>query len=145
MAVKVLDAGGKLVLTCDLRLELEAALEEFMRQGARVVSPPGRLGSTWVAACTVPPSMSSEPNSTLTLAESETAGTSHEQPEFEDGCTIAELGFKRIITGPSKRAVELRIEHFKKYGADVLGEVEQQGSDWVAVVDTGGADKEYRW
>jgi hypothetical protein len=55
------------------------------------------------------------------------------------------MGFKRLIRGPSEKHVKLRIEHLKRFGANLVGEIELDGDSWVAVVDTGGVDKTFRW
>jgi hypothetical protein len=148
MGTKILDAGGKLMLTSELRAEVEASLEEYLHRGAKLISVTQKLGSTWVAACTLPPKLTAA-DATDTLSFDEHAQGAHlgsaDAPEFDDHCRVEELGFKRIITGPSRAAVELRIEHLKQFGAELVADPEQLGDSWTAVVDTGGADKSYRW
>lgn len=147
LSVKVLDAGGKLMLSGDLRAEVEASLDDHVRRGAKVISAVQKLGTSWVAACTLPTTSDGEDGTTLGLGDlSEGIGPpSSKDPEFDDHCTVEEFGFKRIITGPTKRAVELRIAHLRQFGADLIGDIELVGDKWTAVVDTGGADKAYRW
>ncbi len=148
MGVKILDAGGKLMLSGDLRNEVEAALNDYVRAGAKLITSAHQLGSSWVAACTLPPK--ARPDATQTMRLGDLAdGIGTPQPdlaELEDGCKVEEFGFKRIITGPTKRAVEMRIEHLKQFGADLVGEIERLDHEtWTAVVDTGGVDKTFRW
>ncbi len=149
MAVKVLDAGGKLMFSGDLRAEVGAALDGCLARGAKLITPVERLGGFWVAACTLPRKSSPDDSSTSLrlsdLADDARSKSLRDAPEFDDGCTVEEFGFKLIITGPSSKAVELRIEHLKQFGADVIGSIEQDGDHWTVVVDTGGADKAYRW
>ncbi len=147
MSVKVLDAGGKVMLSGDLRAEVEATLDDYLGRGAKLITAVEKLGPSWIAACTLP-TKTSAADTTTTLRLNEILDASVKQsgmvPEFDDACTVEELGFKRIITGPSRQAVELRIEHMKQFGAELIGEIEQLGNQWTAVVDTGGADKTYR-
>lgn len=147
MGTKILDAGGKLMLSSDLRGEVEASLNDYLERGAKLISAVQKLGSTWVAACTLPPKLTAADDSdTLSFADATNVHTlSADSPEFDDHCTVEEVGFKRIITGPSRKAVELRIEHLKQFGAELEVEIEQQGERFIAVVDTGGADKAYQW
>ena len=147
MGVKILDAGGKLVLSGEDRAEVEAMLERHLRRGSSAIAAIQRVGSVWVAACTLPiKSIEVDITQTLYLAEIQEAPPPRSpEPEFADGCQVEEFGFKRIITGPTRRAVELRLEHLKQFGAELVGEIEQDGASWVAVADTGGADKAYKY
>jgi hypothetical protein len=147
MGVKILDAGGKLVLSGEDRAEIEAMLARHVRRGAIPVAEAQRVGNVWVAACTLPTkSLDADITQTLHFAEiREPARRKGPEPEFSDGCQVEELGLKRIITGPSRRAVELRLEHLKQFGAELIGEIEEEGGAWVAVADTGGADKTYKY
>jgi hypothetical protein len=148
MGVKILDAGGKLVLSSERRDEVEVALAKYGKRGSKSVAEIQRIGASWVAACTLPIKESDlDTTSTLQLSDVVDYGAkpASPEPEFSDGCRVEEIGFKRIVTGPSKRAVELRLEHLKQFGAELVGNIEEDGGNWVAVVDTGGADKTYKY
>lgn len=119
MGVKILDAGGKLVMSGEVRAEVEAMPVKYTQRGSAGVAEIQRVGNLWVAACTL--------------------------PEFNDGCKVEEVGFKRLITGPTRRAVELRLEHLKQFGTELVGDIEEQSGSWVAVADPGGADKTYKY
>jgi len=147
MGVKVLDAGGKLVMSGEVRAEVEAMLAKYVQRGSTGVAAIQRVGNVWVAACTLPTQpVGPDTTQTLQLADIEKeAKPASPEPEFSDGCRVDEVGFKRIITGPTKRAVELRLEHLKQFGAELVGQIEEDGGAWVAVADTGGADKTYKY
>ena len=147
MGVKILDAGGKLVMSGEVRAEVEAMLVKYMQRGSAGVAEIQRVGNLWVAACTLPTKpFGADSTQTLELADIEKhAKPSSPEPEFSDGCTVEEVGFKRLITGPTRRAVELRLEHLKQFGAELVGQIEEDGGTWVAVADTGGADKTYKY
>ncbi len=147
MALKVLDAGSSLMLTGDTREEVDAALTGYVARGSKVVTQAVAVGNRWTAACTLPASEAEGDSSDdMQLSDYQAkARAGGSDPEVDDGCTVEELGFKRIVYGPSKRHVLLRVEHMKRFGAELVGEIEQDGARWVAIVDTGGADKSFRW
>jgi hypothetical protein len=147
MGTKVFDAGGKLMLSGDSCSDVAARLTDYTSRGAKVITAPQMIGAQWVAACTLPRTALPDDTTTLKLTDDDRSITKglRDEPEFDDGCKVDELGLKRIVTGPSRRAVELRVEHLKRFGAELLGEIEENGSIWTAVVDTGGTDKVYRW
>lgn len=195
-AVKILDAGGNLLLSGTDEADVAAALQKYVGRGATVISKPGRLGASWVAACTAPPKIpGADETTTLRLqdiaaaaarkgggARSEGAAqyveTGHailisgpseasvraalnafvqqgskvssevtqigytwvascEKPASDD-CKVEEFGFKRIVTGPSRAAVEAAVDQLVLSGARLVGEIEEADGRWVAVCDTGG-------
>ena len=64
----------------------------------------------------------------------------------QDECSVETFGFKCIVTGPTRLAVELRVEEIVRGGASLVGVIEQDGEVWVAVCDSGGAqNSDFRW
>jgi hypothetical protein len=146
MAIKILDAGNQLMIDGDSRAEVQAKLEEHVARGSKIITATVAVGSRWVAACTIP-LKSFDPDSTGTLSLSDVKAATERQadtPDVDDGCSVEEFGSKRFIRGPSERHVNMRIEHLKRFGAELVSEIERDGDSWVAIVDTGG-DKSYRW
>lgn len=120
--VKILDAGAKLLLSGTDAEEIRSVLHDFIRRGAKVVSPPTQLGGKWIAACT--------------------------HPVRSDGgpCKVEELGFKRIVTGPSRSLVRLKAEELVEMGATMIGDVEDVDGVWTALCDTAGPQNTgFRW
>src|SRR5204862_4858723 len=115
------DAGSKLVVTGDQRDEVEVVVARLQKRGSIPVAETQLIGSSWVAACTLPIKESdADTTTTLKLADLKTeAKPASPDPEFSDGCRVEEIGFKRIVTGPSKRAVETRIAYLKQFGAEL--------------------------
>ena len=145
MATKTFDAGDRLMIDGDSQAEVESALQAQVARGSKVVTAPVAVGRRWLAACTIA-TQGEEATSSLTLsADHQVQKGQRDGPEVDDGCTVVEMGFKRLIRGPSERHVKLRIEHLKRFGANLVGEIELDGDSWVAVVDTGGVDKTFRW
>jgi hypothetical protein len=144
MVAKVLDAGDRLMINGDTEQEVNEALTAQLAKGSKVVTATVAVGRKWVAACTL--AATSDETSDLSLSAQEHSYKSVEdQPEVDDGCVVEKLGLKRIVRGPSERQVRLRIEHLMRFGAELVGEVEQDGDSWIAVLDTGGMDKTFRW
>ncbi|MBV8031560.1 MAG: hypothetical protein JO035_08635 [Betaproteobacteria bacterium] len=53
MAVKITDAGDRVMIKGDSREEVEYALEAHIRKGAKRITRPTAVGLRWLAACTV--------------------------------------------------------------------------------------------
>ena len=143
--VKVLDAGDRLLLSGGSGAEVQQALDRQVRMGATVVTPLCQVGRTWTAACTIPPKTESmDDTGSLSLADVRQAGAENKPEEPNDGCRVEKLGFKRMVFGPSRAAVQRRLEHMKQFGAQPVGEIEQLDEQWVAVLDM-DAGSTYRW
>jgi hypothetical protein len=148
--VKVLDAGGRLMLSGTRAEDVQRALDKYLGEGAHVITTVCLVGRTWTAACTLPPrKQGMEDTQSLSLAEVQQAiagAKAAEDPEFaDDGCRVEEAGFTRVVYGPSKAAVERRYERLHELGAELVGEIEEIDGEWVAVCDMGGAGSGYRW
>jgi hypothetical protein len=141
-AVKVLDAGGNLLLTGDDRAEVEAALREHVARGAIVVTPVSQVGRKWVAALK-PAADALDRSTTLDLAaimaaQARQAAPPPEEPGSDATCTVEKMGFKRLITGPTREAVQAKTQAFIHYGASLVGVIEEMDGQWVSVCDIGG-------
>lgn len=144
--VKILDAGAKLLLSGSDAEEIRSVLHDFIRRGAKVVSPPTQLGGKWIAACT-PPIESHPADKTDTLQLADLASPQPaEAAEGGDPCKVEKLGFKRIVTGPSRSLVRLKAEELVQMGATMIGDVEDVDGTWMALCDTAGPQSTgFRW
>jgi hypothetical protein len=146
--VKVLDAAGKLLLSGSRAEDVQKTLEDYLRKGAKLITPLCQVGKSWTAVCTMPP-RADGPDDTQTLYLAEIAAavqTSAGDEEPDDGCRVERLGFKRIIYGPSARAVRIRIDFLKQFGAELVADAEEIDGEWTAVCDLGDAKNTgYRW
>ncbi|MGH8708587.1 MAG: hypothetical protein ACREVD_11090 [Burkholderiales bacterium] len=120
--VKILYVGSRLFLSGTDAEDVKSALHDFIRRGAKLVWPPTQLDGKWVTACTVP-TQSHPPQKPAAAA---------------DPCQVAELGLKRIVTGPSRSLVRLKAEELVEMGATLIGDVEKVDGTWTALCDTGG-------
>jgi len=109
---KVHDAGAHLMISAASRESVEAALRQFLAQGASVVTPTGQMGGKWFAACTHP-------------AKSRVA------------CKVETVGFQRVVTGPTRQAVADRVADLVSYGDKLVGDIEEVDGTWTAICDTG--------
>lgn len=148
MTVKILDVGGgKVMLSSEDRSEVEAALRRYVEQGAKVIAVAAQVGRSWVAACT-PPAKVERLDDTQTLRLSNAPGKSAGEAGIEDDelCRVETVGFKKIITGPTRLVVTAKVDELKQFGAAPIGEVEQIDGQWTALVDMAGAQSTgYKW
>lgn len=113
-AASVFDAGPHLIISGNDRTAVQAALDEVSSKGARVISPITKVGDKWMASCEHPEVRMSE-------------------------CKVERFGLTQVITGPTRQAVEKKVEELVERGARLQGGIEQDGASWTAVCDSGGA------
>jgi hypothetical protein len=135
--VKRLDAGGDILLSGEIREEVDAALKELVARGADVITPLSQVGKTWVAACSQPLNPE-EMDRTSTLDLRELQAAQRKRRPLAGLCQVEKVGFKLIVTGPSHEAVYARVQELLEEGAMLVSDAEDQGGTWVAVFDTAG-------
>lgn len=146
-AVKVLDAGFKLLISGEDAEAVKNTLNEYVASGSKIITSLALVGRTWVAACTIPVKKpSADQTSTLSLTDLRTPS---EPSLYEDGseCTVTELGFTLLITGPTQVAVRAKVAELTHLGARLIGEiVAEDDGQWIARCDTGGqGNTGFRW
>jgi hypothetical protein len=107
---QVFSAGSHLIVSGPTELSVLSALEELAKSGSKALSPISKVGNKWIATC----------NATA----SET-----------DGCKVEELGFMRIVTGPTREGVTQRLQELLERGARLVHDVEQARGMWTAVCE----------
>jgi hypothetical protein len=111
---RVFDAGMNLIVSGYSRASVEKALADLGQ--VRLLSPVSQVGEKWIATC--------------------------EHPEIPvSACTVVELGYTRMVTGPTREAVLAKVEELKQYGAVLIGDVELAGGKWTAVCEIGMASR----
>jgi hypothetical protein len=141
-AVKIFDAGGSLMLSGASSSEVEAALADHLKRGAKLVSPVTRVGRSWTAACSIP-IQSHDLSATQTLrfaALREAARPAPPTPiapvDDADGCKVEVVGFKRLISSPDRETLAKKVEHLQSCGATLVGSIERDDSGaWLALCD----------
>ena len=107
---KVMDAGQSLMLSGTSRASVEAALDELIAQGAKVISPISMVGNKWVASCT--------------------------HADGAAGVKVEDFGLTRIISSTNRQAVADKVEEILAFGGKLRGEIEKIDGVWTAVCDT---------
>ena len=130
--VKLVDAGGIVVISGKEPRDVEAALNDRIARGGSLVSPLSKVGGTWLAAY-VPPLEPSSADQTSTLSLEELWS---EPVNPHDKCRIEMLGFTWMITASMPAAVKSKIRYLRKFGATSLSDIEKIGDDqWIAACD----------
>jgi hypothetical protein len=106
----VFDTGGQLMVSGRSRMSVLMALDELGRNGAQVLSPIQKVGNKWIATC--------EP-----------------APPPGDGCKVEEIGFMRIITGPTRESVSGKLAEMIDKGARPVHDLEEARGVWTAVCE----------
>lgn len=52
-----------------------------------------------------------------------------------EGATVATFGSKRMITGPTREAVEAKVRELQEFGAALLHDIECVDGTWTAVCE----------
>lgn len=112
-AASVFDAGPHLMISGYDRAAVQKALEETAAKGGRIISPITKVGDKWMASCEHP---------AVRLSE----------------CKVEKFGLTTMVTGPTREAVQRKVEELVELGARLRGEIEQDGDAWAAVCDADG-------
>jgi len=109
---RIFDAGVNLIVSGYSKAGVEKAIAEL--GAVKLISPVNRVGDKWVATC--------------------------EHPDVAvSDCKVEELGYTRIVTGPSREAVSAKVEQLINMGAILIGDIESIGGKWTAVCELGSA------
>jgi len=109
---RIFDAGVNLIVSGYSKSSVDKAIAEL--GAVKLISPVSRVGDKWVATC------------------------EHPQVAVSD-CKVEELGYTRIVTGPSREAVAAKVEQLTNMGAILIGDIESIGGKWTAVCELGSA------
>lgn len=107
---RVFDAGAHLIVSGYTRERVEEALAGLGT--VTLISPPSPMGDKWVATCEHP-----------VVAE----------------CKVEQIGYTRIITGPTREAVQVKVQEIRDAGAILVGDIESVAGIWTAVCEIGAA------
>lgn len=107
---QVFDGGTHLIVSGPTQLSVLTALEELGRTGSKVLSPIQKVGNKWIATCDRP-------------------------GDAAPGCKVEELGFMRIVTGPTAEVVSEKVEELMHHGARLVHDLEEARGVWTAVCE----------
>jgi class 3 adenylate cyclase len=106
---RISDAGTHFIISGNTRGSVEAEIARLGAEGARVLAAPALVGAKWMATC--------------------------ENRRAAARVNVEKLGMKRIITAPTREAVEMRLKELMVFGARLDGEIELVDGVWTAVCD----------
>jgi class 3 adenylate cyclase len=107
---EVFDAGEHLVVSAHAKARVQEELERLTRLGSRLMSEITEVGNKWVATVTRPPDVP-----TLSRVE--------------------QLGYMRIVTGPTREVVAGKVKKLVGTGAAIVADVECINGVWTAVCE----------
>jgi hypothetical protein len=106
---QVFDVGTHYLVSGYSRDGVNEAVEKLAAKGGKLISPLSQVGRKWLASVTNP----------LLAVEA----------------MVEEAGFKRIITGPTREAVQLKLEDLMDRGSTLLQAPELADGVWTAVCE----------
>jgi class 3 adenylate cyclase len=106
---RVSDAGTHFIVSGPSRESVEAELARLSGEGARVLEAPALIGTIWMAT--------------------------FENRRGSARASVEKLGMKRIITAPTREAVEAKLSELLSFGARLERPAELVDGVWTAVCD----------
>jgi predicted enzyme related to lactoylglutathione lyase len=117
--VKTVKMGANLVITGSDKSAVQAAANELVAKGGKLLSKVEPLGSKWVVTCEDPEDRIKE-------------------------CTVLKLGLQLMIKGPTEQVVKQKVQELVRSGAKLVSAPSQAAEGgWVAVCDD--AEQMHRW
>ena len=105
---QVFDAGTHYMVSGYSEESVRHAVDGLLARGCKLKSPPTLIGRKWIASVDNPRAA---------------------------GATVEELGFKRIVSGPTREAVEAAVNELREKGAVLVQEPELADGVWTAVCE----------
>jgi class 3 adenylate cyclase len=106
---QVFDAGTHFIVSAYSKRRVQEAVKKLAEQGCKLISPMAQVGSKWVASV--------------------------DNPKLAVQAKVEALGFKRVITGPTLEAVQLKLHDLLERGAVLVQEAELADGVWTAVCE----------
>ena len=106
---QVFDAGTHFIISAYSEAKVNDAVAKLGQQGCKLISPATQVGSKWVASV--------------------------DNPRLAVQAQVKELGFKRVITGPTLEAVRLKLQDLMDRGAVLVQDAELADGVWTAVCE----------
>jgi class 3 adenylate cyclase len=110
LPAQVFDAGSHLVVSGYSELSVLSAVEDLERAGAQLRSPIAKMGNKWLATCSA-------------------------LPTAADECKVEEIGFMRIVTGPTREGVSDKVQELLQSGARLVHDLDEASGIWTAVCE----------
>ncbi len=106
----IADAGKHFVVSARSRESLQEALDRLAAQGHKLVAAMTKTGNMWVASV--------------------------DNPKLAVEARVDAFGLKRIVTAPTREAVELKVAELCELGAELVQDIELIDGQWSAVCES---------
>lgn len=106
---KIFDAGTHLIVSGFSESVVRDLVRKLEAEGHKLLSPIVQVGSKWLASVS--------------------------NPKLAVEARVEELGFKRVITGPTRESVQLKLQDLVERGSTVLQPPELADGVWTAVCE----------
>jgi class 3 adenylate cyclase len=106
---RVFDAGTHLVVSGYSEIAVRELVRQLDAEGSKLLSPVVQIGSKWLASVS--------------------------NPKLKEEAKVEELGFKRIVTGPTKESVQVKLQDLVDRGSTVVQPPELTDGLWTAVCE----------
>lgn len=106
---QIFDAGAHYIVSGHSQSRVQEAVQALALQGCRLMSPPAQVGSKWLASV--------------------------DNPKLAVPATVHEMGFKRLISGPTREAVMAKVADLLERGAVLVQDAELADGVWTAVCE----------
>lgn len=106
---QVFDAGTHFIISAHTQARVQEAVKKLAGQGSKLIAPPTQVGSKWIASV--------------------------DNPKLAVQAKVEALGFKRVITGPTLEAVQLKLHDLLERGAVLVQAAELADGVWTAVCE----------
>ena len=110
---QVFDAGTHYMVSGYSEESVRDAAQKLIAGGGKLIAPLSQMGRKWLASVS--------------------------NPKLDIEAKVEELGFKRVVTGPTREAVQLAVQDLVERGSTLVQEPELAEGVWTAVCEkTGG-------
>jgi class 3 adenylate cyclase len=106
---QVFDAGTHYMVSGYSEASVTEAVQKLIAKGCKLIAPVARVGSKWLASI--------------------------ENPRLAVEARVEEFGFKRVVTAPTREAVDLKVRDLVERGASLVQEAELADGMWTAVCE----------
>ncbi|MGH8739420.1 MAG: hypothetical protein ACREUN_00840 [Burkholderiales bacterium] len=106
---QIFDAGPHFIVSGHNQSRVQEAVQALAVQGCRLISPMTQVGSKWIASV--------------------------DNPRLVVPATVQEMGFKRLVSGPTREAVMAKVQDLLERGAVLVQEAELDDGVWTAVCE----------
>jgi class 3 adenylate cyclase len=106
---QVFDAGTHYMVSGYSEESVREAVQKLVAGGGKLIAPLSQMGRKWLASVS--------------------------NPKLDVEAQVEEMGFKRVITGPTKEAVQLKVQDLVERGSTLVQEPELADGVWTAVCE----------